>query len=76
MLREALPMTPEPLQFSNDDFRLFQRFLDTACGIVLGDNKQYLVANRLRRIMEELNISTLHELVRRCLLYTSDAADE
>lgn len=65
MLREALPMTPEPLQFSNDDFRLFQRFLDTACGIVLGDNKQYLVANRLRRIMEELNISTLHELVRR-----------
>ncbi|GGG57321.1 chemotaxis protein CheR [Pseudohongiella nitratireducens] len=63
MLREALPMTPEPLQFSNEDFRFFQRFLDTACGIVLGDNKQYLVANRLRRIMEELNLSTLHELI-------------
>lgn len=63
MLHDRLPMTPEPLQFSNDDFRLFQRFLDSACGIVLGDNKQYLVANRLRRIMEELSLSTLHELI-------------
>lgn len=65
MLRDPLPMMPEPLQFSSEDFRLFQRFLDTACGIVLGDNKQYLAANRLRRIMEELQLTTLHELIQR-----------
>lgn len=51
--------------FPAEDYRNFQVFLRDACGIVLGDNKQYLVANRLRRIMQAETVSSLTELVRR-----------
>lgn len=51
--------------FAPEDYRAFQVFLRDACGIVLGDNKQYLVANRLRRILEEEKLTSLHALVRR-----------
>lgn len=50
-------------QFSPSDYQCFQAFLQETCGIVLGDNKQYLVANRMRRILAELRVSTLAELV-------------
>jgi len=52
-------------QFTADDYQVFRVFLDRACGIVLGDNKQYLVANRMRRIMEDLQIKSLSALVER-----------
>jgi len=52
-------------QFTQDDYKTFRTFLDQACGIVLGDNKQYLVANRMRRIMEDLQLTTLSSLVAR-----------
>jgi chemotaxis protein methyltransferase CheR len=52
-------------QFTADDYQVFRVFLDQACGIVLGDNKQYLVANRMRRIMEDLQIKSLSALVER-----------
>lgn len=50
-------------QYSNEDYQVFRVFLDKACGIVLGDNKQYLVVNRMRRIMDEYRFSTLTALV-------------
>ena len=43
----------------------FRAFLERACGIVLGDNKQYLVSSRLSRLMAEHNIADLRELVKR-----------
>lgn len=52
-------------QFTTEDYQVFRVFLDQACGIVLGDNKQYLVANRMRRIMEEFHFTTLAALVSR-----------
>lgn len=52
-------------QFSNEDYQAFRVFLDRACGIVLGDNKQYLVANRMRRIMDDNKLTSLSELVSR-----------
>lgn len=52
-------------QFTTEDYQVFRVFLDQACGIVLGDNKQYLVANRMRRIMEDGRFKTLSELVTR-----------
>jgi len=55
----------EQQQFSNEDYQVFRVFLDQACGIVLGDNKQYLVANRMRRIMDDYNFTTLGALVAR-----------
>ncbi len=54
---------PADNDFAPEDYRAFQAFLRDACGIVLGDNKQYLVANRLRRIMEEQQAATLSVLV-------------
>ncbi|WP_093471928.1 CheR family methyltransferase [Halopseudomonas yangmingensis] len=49
----------------NQDFQLFREFLEKSSGIVLGDNKQYLVASRLNRLLEQQGISNLGELVRR-----------
>lgn len=49
----------------NKDFQVFREFLEKACGIVLGDNKQYLVASRLNRLLEQHQINSLGELVSR-----------
>lgn len=56
--------TEDAPHFSVEDYQQFQRFLRQACGIVLSDNKQYLVANRLRRILEELQLPRLADLIR------------
>ena len=36
----------------NADFVLFRDFLEKSSGILLGDNKQYLVSSRLNKLME------------------------
>jgi chemotaxis protein methyltransferase CheR len=41
----------------------FRQFLEKACGIVLSDNKQYLVASRLGKLLERENLSRLDDLV-------------
>jgi len=45
------------------DYDSFRQFLEEACGIVLGDNKQYLVASRLNRLLKELDLSAVGELI-------------
>jgi chemotaxis protein methyltransferase CheR len=49
----------------NLDFDQFRVFLEKACGILLGDNKQYLVASRLNKLLEQQGIKSLGELVQR-----------
>jgi chemotaxis protein methyltransferase CheR len=49
----------------NLDFEQFRIFLEKACGILLGTNKQYLVSSRLNKLMEQNSIKTLGELVQR-----------
>jgi len=49
----------------NLDFEQFRVFLEKACGILLGDNKQYLVSSRLNKLMEQQGIKNLGELVQR-----------
>src|SRR5690554_1013753 len=50
---------------ANDpDFDLFRDYLERTCGIVLGDNKQYLVTSRLGRLLTQRGIRSLGELVR------------
>lgn len=49
----------------NLDFEQFRVFLEKACGILLGSNKQYLVSSRLNKLMEQHGIKTLGELVQR-----------
>jgi len=45
------------------DFDVFRDFLHETCGIFLGENKQYLVATRIRRILAEHDLASLTELV-------------
>ncbi|MGM0769893.1 MAG: CheR family methyltransferase [Pseudomonadota bacterium] len=47
------------------EYETFKTFLQDACGILLGENKQYLVKSRLRRILEEHQLNTLGELMDR-----------
>lgn len=49
----------------NVDFEQFRVFLEKACGILLGSNKQYLVSSRLNKLMEQNQIKSLGELVQR-----------
>ena len=53
------------MTLANQDFQAFREFLEKACGIVLGDNKQYLVSSRLNRLLEQEKIGSLGELVKR-----------
>ena len=58
-------MTNKELQ--EGEYKLFRDFLEQQCGIVLGDNKQYLVKSRLGPLMHRFNIATLSELVNKTL---------
>ncbi|ABI56246.1 MCP methyltransferase, CheR-type [Alkalilimnicola ehrlichii MLHE-1] len=47
------------------DYQAFRQLLESSSGIVLGDNKQYLVASRLGPLMADQRVSDLGELVER-----------
>jgi len=50
---------------NQDDYGEFRDFLESASGIVLGNNKQYLVQSRLSRVMSETGAVSLGDLVGR-----------
>ena len=54
-------MTQPPIATSEYD--TFRRYLEDACGIVLGENKHYLVTSRLKRVTEEFSFPTLSEMM-------------
>ncbi len=45
-----------------NDYKVIQYFLNQSCGIVLGENKQYLVKNRLTRLLARLELNSFSEL--------------
>lgn len=55
------------------DYNQFRQFLEHQCGIVLGDNKMYLVKSRLGPLMSKFNIASLSELVRRSMAISERA---
>lgn len=55
-------------QFSDQNYRLFSQFLEKASGIVLGDNKQYLVKSRLACHVKSQNTHTLDELIEKIVV--------
>lgn len=59
----ATEYTPVEQSISPEDYEQFRTYLEQACGIILGDNKHYLVSSRLNRIMREFNFSSLGVLV-------------
>lgn len=52
---------------AEQEYRLFSEFLEQQCGIVLGENKQYLVKSRLAPLMSRFDVTSLSELVTRTL---------
>jgi chemotaxis protein methyltransferase CheR len=47
------------------DYQAFRTFLEDVSGIVLGDNKQYLVTSRLTKLIAENEINSFSELMQR-----------
>ena len=45
------------------EYDQFRSFLEQQCGIVLGENKQYLVKSRLAPLMTRFDVKSLSELV-------------
>lgn len=52
-------------EITPQEYAAFKTFLQNASGILLGDNKQYLVKSRLRRILEDNQLGSLGELLDR-----------
>ena len=52
---------------SPDAYRQFREFLEQQCGIVLGDNKQYLVRSRLGGLLHERQLTNIDELLRQSI---------
>jgi chemotaxis protein methyltransferase CheR len=48
---------------SKTHYEDFRRFLEEACGIVLGENKHYLVTSRLNRLIHEFSFQSLHDML-------------
>jgi chemotaxis protein methyltransferase CheR len=46
------------------DYDAFKNFLQQACGIVLGNGKEYLVTSRLNGVMKEAGVASLGELLK------------
>ena len=46
-----------------NEYDTFRRFLEDACGIVLGENKHYLVTSRLKRVTDEFSFPSLSEMM-------------
>ncbi|HEB87497.1 MAG TPA: protein-glutamate O-methyltransferase CheR [Gammaproteobacteria bacterium] len=51
------------LKLSDADYDAFRKILEDACGIVLGENKHYLVTSRLNRLSEELSYPSLSDML-------------
>jgi len=51
------------VNINRNDFTRFAQFLETSCGIVLSENKQYLVQSRLGKILQEHDCDCLSALV-------------
>ncbi len=64
------------LTISAAEYELFRRFLEDACGIILGDNKHYLVTSRLNRLMREFELASFTELMNRLKLQRNGSLRE
>jgi chemotaxis protein methyltransferase CheR len=70
-MKHQPPQSPGSLQspgrpvvpLAREHYEEFRAFLEKACGIVLGDNKQYLVTSRLARLLGEYKVENLHGLI-------------
>ncbi|GAK82902.1 chemotaxis protein methyltransferase CheR [Vibrio ponticus] len=52
------------ITISDQEYRDFSRFLESQCGIVLGDSKQYLVRSRLSPLVVKFKLASISDLLR------------
>ncbi|GAK24756.1 LOW QUALITY PROTEIN: chemotaxis protein methyltransferase CheR [Vibrio sp. JCM 19052] len=52
------------ITISDQEYRDFSRFLESQCGIVLGDSKQYLVRSDLSPLVTKFKLASLSDLLR------------
>ncbi|MBA5763455.1 protein-glutamate O-methyltransferase [Vibrio sp. 404] len=52
------------ITISDQEYREFSRFLESQCGIVLGDSKQYLVRSRLSPLVAKFKLASISDLLR------------
>ncbi|PWI35131.1 chemotaxis protein CheR [Vibrio albus] len=52
------------ITISDQEYKDFSRFLESQCGIVLGNSKQYLVRSRLSPLVTKFKSGSLSELLR------------
>jgi chemotaxis protein methyltransferase CheR len=50
-------------EFDNNHYFSFSEFLERACGIVLGDNKQYLVRSRLTPLVKQFAFASINAYI-------------
>lgn len=56
-----------PRELDDKSYHQFRTFLEQQCGIVLGENKQYLVKSRLAPLMAKFDVASLSDLVTKTL---------
>ena len=54
----------ENKHLQQSEYDQFRSFLEQQCGIVLGDNKLYLVKSRLAPLMARFSVESLSQLVK------------
>ena len=50
------------IEITLNEYKIIQQFLSQSCGIVLGENKQYLVKNRLAGLLVKYDLASFSEL--------------
>jgi len=50
-----------PQKLNKDEFRLLRDFIEENCGIALGDQKEYLIENRLHKLLQDSGCKTYKE---------------
>jgi len=56
------------IQMNNDDYHIIVKYVFDICGIVLGDDKQYLIEQRLSPILDEFGCADFSQLARKLSL--------
>jgi chemotaxis protein methyltransferase CheR len=54
-------------QLTDTEFKLLREYIEKSCGISLGDEKAYLVENRLAGLVVEFNCASFGELLRKAV---------
>ena len=59
-------------KFKEEEYAEFRSFLERNCGILLGENKNYLIDSRLRKIIRDHNFDSLRDLIRKIQGFGND----